>query len=346
MLPEIFRTKEKFIKVYDDYLLNLLQKEINLNDLGVLILLSAQAAFNKDLYRKTFTRLNSIYRKLSKKINAIPDELKNDDYFIALKILEIGWKNIEKVSFKKLNALWHIQYNQLRTFKPRRNAVEEISSIYKKFDPNSFSFNKPFLRQERFKKCRCNGMDVSLFYNKFPFVPYHSLLVPEQEKNHPQFLRRRFHYYAYDLIKAAEGFVIGYNSIGAFASVNHLHFQMFVKNQPLAVENEMWKHNSGIKEYPAKCFVFESKRTSWDFIKMLHEKNIPYNILYTKKKTYIFPMNFQKSHKYTIFPLGFAWIELSGSFINVTKKDYDNINEKQILKEFKMNKFTKKLTLK
>ncbi|MBP9095857.1 MAG: hypothetical protein KBG21_04555, partial [Ignavibacteria bacterium] len=137
MLPDLFKSKDNFIKVYDGYLLNLLKKEISYNDLGILILLSAQATFNKDLYKKTFFRLNSIYKKLSKEINNIPDNLKNDDYFVALKILEIGWENIEKVSFKKLNSLWDVQYNQLRTFKPRRNAVEKISSIYKKFDKNS-----------------------------------------------------------------------------------------------------------------------------------------------------------------------------------------------------------------
>ena len=346
MLPDLFKSKGNFIKVYDDYLLNLSKKEISFNDLGILILLSAQATFNKDLYKKTFTRLNSIYKKLSKEINNIPDNLKNDDYFVALKILEIGWENIEKVAFKKLNALWDVQYNQLRTFKPRRNAVEKISSIYKKFDKNAFNFNKPFLRQERFKKCKCNGMDVSLFYNKFPFVPYHTLLVPEQEKNHPQFLRRRFHYYACDLIKSAEGFAIGYNSIGAYASVNHLHFQLFIEKEKMPVCNPVWKHNGGKKEYPAKCFVFESKAASWKFISMLHENNIPYNILYTKEKIYIFPVNFQKMHKKTIFPLGFAWIEFSGSFINVAKRDFDKLTERQILREFSMNKFTKKLTLK
>ena len=87
MLPDLFKSKGNFIKVYDDYLLNLSKKEISFNDLGILILLSAQATFNKDLYKKTFTRLNSIYKKLSKEINNIPDNLKNDDYFVALKIL-------------------------------------------------------------------------------------------------------------------------------------------------------------------------------------------------------------------------------------------------------------------
>lgn len=346
MLPDILKSKEKFSRAYDTCLLNLLKKKITVNDLGILILLSAHAAYNEKLYEKLNPRLESIYKKLRDEIKNIPDNLKNDDYFVALKILEIGWKNIQKVSFKKLNNIWDVQYNQLRTFKPRRNAIEKLKSVRKKFDKKSFSFNKPFLQTERFKKCNCNGMDISMFYNKFPFVPYHTLLVPEQEKNHPQFLNRKFHYYASDLIKNIKGFGIGYNSIGAYASVNHLHFQLFAEKEELPVSNPIWKHNDGTKKYPAECFVFENKTVSWSFISMLHKKNIPYNILYTKEKIYVFPMNFQKTHKKTIFPLGFAWIELSGSFINVSKKDYDNVTERQILKEFTMNRFTKKLTLK
>jgi hypothetical protein len=114
----------------------------------------------------------------------------------------------------------------------------------------------------------------------------------------------------------------------------------------LPVCNPIWEHNGGTRKYAAECFVFQRKLDSWKFISMLHKKNIPYNILYTKVKTYIFPVNFQKIHKKTIFPIGFAWIEFSGSFINVTKKDYNKITGKNILKEFGMNRFTKKLTLK
>ncbi|MBS1493702.1 MAG: hypothetical protein JST55_09330 [Bacteroidetes bacterium] len=341
MLPDIFKSKLHFEKIYNEYLLNLSKKKIDVSDLGILILLSAHATFNPELYRKINKRLDSIYKKLSSEINDIPDKLKNDDYHVALQILKIGWRNVERVHFKKLIELWDVQYNQLRTFKPRRNAVEKIESVFKKYDKNSFNFNKPFLKRECFKKCKCNGMYVSLFYNKFPFVPYHTLLVPEQNKNHPQFLKKRFHYYASDLIKNTGGFAIGYNSIGAFASVNHLHFQLFIEKEKMPVCNPIWKHNGGTKKYPAECFVFGSKAASWEFISMLHDQNIPYNILYTKEKTYIFPVNFQKIHKKTIFPLGFAWIEFSGSFINVTKKDYDKITEKQILREFRMNKFKK-----
>lgn len=343
MVPHIFKSQKKFAEVYDGYLMNLLKKKITINDLGILILLSAHISFNHRLYKIAGSRLNSVYQNLSKQIKNVPENLKNDDYELACKIISRGWKNIEEAVFRKIDNLWQAQYNHLRTFKPRRNATLEISSVYKKFDKSAFNFNKPFLKTERFKKCKCDGMDISLFYNKFPFVPCHTLLVPEQKKGHPQFLRRRFHYFAFDLIKSLEGFTMGYNSVGAYASVNHLHFQLFTENEPLPVCNIMWKHNGGEKKYPAKCFVFTSKKKSWNLISYLHKKNISYNILYSKEKTYIFPMNFQKSHKNTIFPLGFAWIELSGSFINVTKKDFERLTEKKILKEFKMNKFKEKI---
>ena len=346
MLPDFIKSDFKFRSIYSGYLINLLKKDFTVKDLGILVLLSAHASFDEDLYKVSFKRLCKIYKSLQSKISAIDEKFKNDDYHIAKKIIETGWENIHKVYLKKLNNLWHIQYNQLRTLKPRRNATLEIKSVYKKFEKNSFNFNKSFLQIERFMKRRIAGTDVSFFYNKFPFVKAHTLLVPEQEKNHPQFLRRRFHFFACDLAKGTEGFAIGYNSIGAFASVNHLHFQLFIKNETLPVENSMWKHNGGEKKYPAECFAFTNKTSSWKFIQLLHKKNIPYNILYTRGKIYIFPVNFQKIHKHTIFPLGFAWIELSGSFINVSKKDYDRITEKQILKEFKMNKFPKKLPLK
>jgi ATP adenylyltransferase/5',5'''-P-1,P-4-tetraphosphate phosphorylase II len=348
-LPEIFKSVNSFSSAYSRHLLKLLNRKTfkkNIaGNLGELILLSAQSTFDKELYKKTYPVLNEIYSKLSRDLKNIPQNKRNEDYEIASKISKLGWKNIPKVSFKKL-SLWHIQYNELRTLKPRGAAKQKIISVYKKFDKRSFNFNKPSVKNERFWKGKLNGMDVSLLHNKFPFVEKHTLIVPEQEKNHPQFLKKRFHYHVFDLMQQASGFATGYNSIGAFASVNNLHFQMFIKNEPLAVENEVWKHNGGKKIYPAVCYVFESKQASWKFVKALHTQNIPYNILYTKEKTYIFPMNFQKRHKRTIFPLGFAWIELAGSFINVTKKNYEQLTEKQIFKEFRLNKFTKKLTLK
>ncbi len=347
-LPAIFRSTNTFSLAYREHLLKLLNRKTFkkgiVNDLGELILLSAQSTFDKDLYKKTYPILNGIYKKLSESLKNIPEDLRNDDYEIASQISKQGWKNIERVCFKKLKNIWHVQYNELRTLKPKGAAKQEIKSVYKKFNKKGFNFNKPSLRNERFWKGQLNGLDVSLFYNKFPFVPYHTLLVPEQNKNHPQFLKRRFHYHTADLMKNTKGFATGYNSIGAYASVNNLHFQMFVETEPLAVTDKKWKHNGGAQNYPAKCFVFESSNSSWEFVKMLHAKNIPYNILYTNEKIYIFPMNFQKKHRKTIFPLGFAWIELSGSFINVSKEDYNNITEKQILREFRINKFTQKLS--
>jgi len=341
-IPQIFQSSAKFSSLYRKHLLNLHKRKITVNDLGMLILISAHSTFDKGLYQKTYTKLNAGYKKIAKELKDIPEELRNDDFHTVSKISKIGWSNIEKVIFKKLKV-WDVQYNQLRTLKPSGTAKQEIKSVYKKFDKNKFNFNKQSIQNECFWKGKVEGLDVSLFYNKFPFVENHTLLVPEQQKNHPQYLKRRFHFHAADLIKKTSGFAMGYNSIGAYASVNNLHFQMFVEKGELPVCNKKWEHNGGKDIYPAKCYTFIDKQSSWKLIKLLHDKNIPYNILYTKEKVYIFPMNFQKIHRETIFPLGFAWIELSGSFINVSKKDYNKITEKKIFAEFKKNKFAQKL---
>ena len=41
------------------------------------------------------------------------------------------------------------------------------------------------------------------------------------------------------------GFAVGYNSIGACASVNQLHFQSFIRPEPLPIEQLRWRHNGG-----------------------------------------------------------------------------------------------------
>ena len=74
---------------------------------------------------------------------------------------------------------------------------------------------------------------MDLLYNKFPFVDLHSLLVPRRLENAPQFLHRHHHEAAWAMTLALgetlPGVGLGYNSFGAFASVNHLHFQLFLR---------------------------------------------------------------------------------------------------------------------
>ena len=83
------------------------------------------------------------------------------------------------------------------------------------------------------------GIHFDLYYNKYPFVELHCLLVPERENCLPQFHLQEMHTFIWQLVKqlaaGLPGLRIGYNALGAFASVNHLHYQLFVREQALPV---------------------------------------------------------------------------------------------------------------
>ena len=42
------------------------------------------------------------------------------------------------------------------------------------------------------------------------------------------------------------GIGFGYNSYGALASINHLHFQLFYQEKPLAVSDSRWRQRRGV----------------------------------------------------------------------------------------------------
>ncbi|OOZ36145.1 hypothetical protein BOW51_08600 [Solemya velesiana gill symbiont] len=76
------------------------------------------------------------------------------------------------------------------------------------------------------------------------------------------------------------GVGFGYNSYGAGASVNHLHFQMFLRDKPLPVAHERWQHNGGGEVYPAQCYRFDSPDTAWKILAALHQVETTYNLVY------------------------------------------------------------------
>ena len=74
-LPETFKSVNTFSTAYRKHLLKLLNRKAFkkgvVNDLGELILLSAQSTFDKELYKKTYQVLNEIYKKLSKDLKNV-----------------------------------------------------------------------------------------------------------------------------------------------------------------------------------------------------------------------------------------------------------------------------------
>ena len=125
----------------------------------------------------------------------------------------------------------------------------------------------------------------------------------------------------------------GYNSLGAFASVNHLHFQMFVKPAGLPVMHADLQHNGGNTPYPTHCAAFDTPESAWVLLSELHTNNTPYNLLYSKDRLYIFPRQKQGCYAQPAWTSGFAWLEMAGGMITFNRENYVNLDQATIAQE-------------
>lgn len=304
-------------------------------ELGPFILACANATSHADLFERMRLTLEQCYQEIYENCRhafmAGRDlDVVDEDLLVFLKLHAIGFEAV-KPNEVRYEGLWQLQFNHLRSFRPRRITQYVHEGIYTPYDEDDFNFNKPFMAKECFWKGQLMGRQVDLYYNKYPFADLHGLLVVDSIDCKVQFLEQKEHDYIFELTKyldqtiAGTGF--GYNSYGAYASVNHLHFQMFVDVDGLPVTNQIWKHNGGDKEYPAECHAFETAADSWHFIEQLHQLEQPYNILYYGGIAYIFPRKTQGTVEVPEWSSGFTWHELAGGIIMFNYDDYNRLHD-------------------
>ncbi|XP_072838018.2 GDP-D-glucose phosphorylase 1 [Pogona vitticeps] len=160
-----------------------------------------------------------------------------------------------------------------------RRRPQEIRSLQQPFDPQQFNFNQIQPAEMLFYMRRggppCLGRApspagpacISVVINVSPLEFGHVLLVPSPALSLPQVLTPEALRFGLDavLLSAHPGFRIGFNSLGAFASVNHLHLHGFYLNWELLVETapcvpllpeaSLYR----LQEVPAPGFVFYSE---------------------------------------------------------------------------------------
>jgi len=114
---------------------------------------------------------------------------------------------------------------------------------------------------------------LSVLYNKFPFSDYHLLIAVSPLENKPQVLTQEMHGINCALVEEVAGifpgFGIGFNSLAAGASVNHLHCQAFIRSSFFPIENKYWSHNGGDKQYPLQLECFPENKGSWEYLEEL-----------------------------------------------------------------------------
>ncbi len=349
MNNELFASKEQFRHIFEQALVRLLEHD----DLGVFILVLANASFDQHVHDYTHEALLKKYQQLAKKYRLLLQEGQllsepEDDILVFLKLMAMGINSIQQTEFRHTaddqndGISWELQFNPIRSLRPARMSKTIVKDIYIDFNPDGFHFNKPFLQKESYWNGMLNGKHLAIFYNKFPFARFHSLLVPNKEDCLPQYLTYEYHKYIWQITEQLShnlpGIGMAYNSYGAFSSINHLHFHLFIKDHPLPVSYPIWQHNGGPQAYPIHCKTFQSIKNAWQFISQLHEQNISYNLIYLANRLYCLPRRHQGTYPDATWSSGFAWYETCGGFTTFNHSQFMDLNNKQLTKELSLLK--------
>lgn len=327
-----FSSTEAFRQHFGDGLDRLLREY---DELGTFVLVLANAHFDVDLWRRLRTPLTAKFNQLSAELNrSSPIGLMlddaGDDLRVFRQLMSMGLARLSDHEQRR-EGPWELQFNPLRALRPPRMAEAVIGDISAPFDVAGFNFNKPFLRKEILWEGWLCGRNSTLFFNKFPFVELHGLLVPERRRGWPQLLQRGDNDYLWRLTEVLaetlQGVGFGYNSYGACASVNHLHFQMFQRKEHLPVADPDWQHNGGSREYPLPCHVFDDAGRAWRFVCKLHATETSYNLVYLPGRLYCLPRRRQGEDLHAPWSSGFAWYDLAGGFTLFDQAHYQRLQQ-------------------
>ncbi len=342
----LFVSEQSFWDAYRCKLALLLHEEENAPDfgLGAFVLVCANAYFNSQVLstlapdlKESYLRIREICADFLSHGRLFNDRYA-EDLLVFLKMALVGLEKLQVTEHRQVGN-WNVQFNHLRSFRPQRSAAQPVASIDIPFNDRMFYYDARILERESFWSGNLNGKNACLLFNKYPFARLHSLLLLEPERKLRQFMNEELLAWAWDVVGSLSvslpGFGMGYNSIGTFASVNHLHFQSFIEPRGMPVTWNNWTHNGGTDKYPLPCRVFETWKSAWVWMDEIHRRDkTSYNLLITPGRIYGFERRRQGTYRHSRWTSGFAWFELSGNMLTFSKDDYLNFSSEQVTVEF------------
>ena len=345
MLPPPFQNPGEFRAAFVKGLGEMLAHR----ELGVFILVLANATFDPEIHRLLQARLRERFAELSGRFRSLlydgrPLRDAPDDVLVFLKLMAVGCEGIRATEFRRAGP-WEVQFNQLRSFRPPRMSHAVVRELHRPFDAQGFHFDKAFLKKEVLWEGELAGRHSRLLYNKFPFAELHGLLVVEPAAARPQFLDPASHHHLWrlteDLGAAMPGVGFGYNAHGAYASVNHQHFQMYMRDAVYGqgggypIEDPCWRHNGGTLPYPLPVERCDHPDRTWARLAELHgaQRN-SYNLLYRPGVLYLTTRALQGSYQHADWTGGFAWSEVAGAFTTFNADDFAALDDTAIRAEF------------
>ncbi|XP_058829737.1 GDP-D-glucose phosphorylase 1 [Topomyia yanbarensis] len=246
-----------------------------------------------------------------------------------------------------------LQLNRKRTTDRRKPEI--TAGLQPPFDPNRFNFNRANPR-EVLLEVRIDDTLLTVLVNVSPLSHYHSLLVPDRERNLPQVLTAGSLNAVIRFMLSLEDrdYRIGYNSSGAMASVNHLHFHLVHVCQKLYVEDapltKIGSHLYRLDNQPAKayCFVLEDQSTETGtfitrttrLISTLLSAEIGHNLFLTwdaartTLRVLIYP-RLRLCENKQVSPFNVAGFELSGFVTLGEESDYERLDGRKLAEYFR-----------
>ncbi|GAV89546.1 hypothetical protein CFOL_v3_32960 [Cephalotus follicularis] len=265
------------------------------------------------------------------------------------------------------------QLNEGRHNKKRPTEFR-VDKVLQPFDENKFNFTKIGQEEVLFRFEPSND-NKSHFFSSAPLsadssspsvvainvspIEYgHVLLIPRVLDCLPQRIDHECFLLALHMAKEAADpfFRLGYNSLGAFATINHLHFQAYYLLMPFPIEKAFTRRintakglqDRGVKvlqllDYPVRGLVFEAENSMKDLSDVvarscifLQNDNIPFNVLIADcgQIVFLFPQCYAEkqalgkvSQELLDTHVNPAVWEISGHIVLKRKKDFEDLSE-------------------
>lgn len=334
-MPEaLFESTSVFKQRFIDQLISLLDSD----QLGVFILVLANASYREDIFTALGEQLKTHFNHWQQQLAQLKQRqnlLPVDDLKVFEQLVVTGFDQLKPTQRRQAKG-WQLQFNPLRSYRPARNSREQFNGLYQPFNPRAFHFNKPFLKPEILWQGEHVDLDLRLLYNKFPFADYHGLMLLDPEREKPQFLSQTDCENVDRLLHALahlEGMGLAYNSIGAYASVNHQHWQFFISEQDYPIEQARWTHAGGSEPYPLPVHVAASLQAHWPLLHQFQQQDQPFNLLLRADKVYLIARKPQGNYTHSRWSGGFAWSEVMGNVTVSGEDEYRQIDAADITAE-------------
>ena len=333
-----FMSLDALDHAFEDGLRRMLADDV----LGAFILVLANAAADAASFDRLRADLAGVYADWCARLerdDPVIEAAAADDVAVFERLRALGLENLGTSRHRRAGG-WELQLNPVRAFRPPRMSHITDSALRAPFNPEGFHFDRPHLRPEILWEGNLLHEPVRVLFNKFPFAEYHALLVPMPGEHRPQYLNdgvmRSIWRIARQLSVGLPGVGFGYNARGAYASVNHLHFQLFVRTQgSYPIEASEWRHNGGDMPYPLDVKVLTDVELLVNAIMQQQAAEHPFNLLIRPGRAYLVARAHQSTYQHSAWTGGFAWSEVAGTITVFDHRAFERLGEQDLDAEFR-----------